>query len=147
MTEDVAVGVVGIGIVTILVLLRKQVEEGQHVFFMLERSVAAHTEKLREVECHIFIDKLVQEASEVVSVDVHLGQAGIGVGVAEMYFVPFLLGALLHDIVPRVDFFLLIIVEQIEGRSRKAQHLCGGLGEFGHHSPTQFRFRPLVGFI
>ena len=69
-----------------------------------------HTEELAEIESHVLIDKLFQQTSEVVGVDVHGRQRRIRVGVAEVGLVPFQFGTLLHHVVPCVDFILLEIV-------------------------------------
>ena len=110
MAENIAVFFVGERITAFLVLFGKQVEKSGNVTFMDKTAVLVHTEKLAEIESHVLIDKLFQQTSEVVGVDVHGWQCRIRVGVAEVGLVPFQFGTLLHHVVPCVDFVLLEIV-------------------------------------
>ena len=142
--EDVAVLLIGKGIVALLVLLGEEVEECPHVLLVGEGALLIDAEELAEVECHILVDKLMEQSPEVVGVDVHRGQRGIGVGVAKVEVVPRGLGLLLHHIVPGVYLALGKLVEQVERRARQAQHLGIALHQFGHHRLAQLSLCALV---
>jgi len=77
---------------------------------MDKTAVLVHTEELAEIESHVLIDKLLEQTSEVIGIDVHGRQRRIRVGVAEVGLVPFQFGTLLHHVVPCVDFVFLEIV-------------------------------------
>ena len=47
--------------------------------------------------------------------NLHTWEVSIGIGITIMLVIPFLLGALLHHIVPSIDFPLVVFVEQVEG--------------------------------
>ena len=64
-----------------------------------------------------------------------------------MVLVPRHFGALLHNIVPREDFLLGILVDEVEGRARKLQHFGVGVLERVDHILPQFGLRALVCFV
>lgn len=69
-------------------------------------------EELAEVEGAILIvlEVVLQQPSQIVGVDIDGRERLVGVGrvVAEVVFVPLHFGALLHDVVPSKDLFLVV---------------------------------------
>ena len=77
----------------------------------------------------------------------HLRQIGIRVVVTVMFRVPLCLFLLLHDIVPCIYVVFTELIEQIERRAGKSQHLGLGFAELLYNIITEFCLRPLMGFI
>ena len=147
MAEDVAVAFVGKRIHTFLVSLREKVKEILNVAAVNKFAAIVDTEELAEVERYIFVGILVHKSAEVVGIDVQARKSGIWIMVARVLNIPLGLGALLHNIIPSVYFFLLEIVEQIERRAGETKDFRLLLGKLFHHSLTKFGLRTLVGFI
>ena len=71
MTEDVAVFLIGKRITTLLVLFGYKIQESTYILVMNKSSTVIYTEELTEIECHIFVNKLIEQSSEVIGVNVH----------------------------------------------------------------------------
>ncbi len=147
MAEDLTELVARIGIETVLVVLAKQVEEVVYIVVMNKRAVIVGTKELAEVESLLVVGIGIHQPAEVVSIDVDLWQTGIRVRVAHVQHVPFRFGFLLHDIVPREDLVLLIVVEEIERRAAEAKHLRVLLREFLDDAGSELRLCTLVSLV
>ena len=109
-----------------------------------------YTEEFAEIECFgiVFIrDILFQLFAEIVGIDMHLWQIGIGVVVTVMLRVPLCLFLLLHDIVPGVDIVLTKLVKQIERRAGKSQHFGARFTQLFYDIIAQFGLCAFVGFV
>ena len=94
---------------------------------MDETVVVACAEELAEVKGFFILHIVAHERPKVVGVDVDGRQRFVGVQLARVDQVPFGLSTLLHHVVPREDFVLAVVVEEVEGRARELQHLRLGL--------------------
>ena len=146
-TEDIAVSLVGKGIHTLLVGLCKKIEEIFNVGLMHELAVIVSAEELAEVESYIFIGILIHQSAEVVCVDIKARETCVGVMIAGVVNIPLRFGTLLHNVIPRVDFFLLEVVKKIKGSPGESKDFSFLFGKFLHHSLTKFGLRTLVSFI
>ncbi len=114
MTEDVAIALVGKGIHTFLICFGEEIKEILNVGMMHERAIFFCAEKLSEVKSYILIGIVTHKSAEVVGVDIQTRQTCVWIMVAGVVNIPLGFGALLHHIIPRVDFVLIIVVKQIE---------------------------------
>ncbi|MBR8764197.1 hypothetical protein IX335_001424 [Porphyromonas levii] len=85
---------------------------------MYKTSVLSGAEKLTEVKGFFFVAIFAHQAPEVVCINMDSRQVGVWVGIAKMIDFPIYFGVLLHDVVPSEDFFLFVVVQQIERRPR-----------------------------
>ena len=120
--------------------------------FVDEASVLlSGAEELAEVEgaIHVVFYVVLEKPAQIVSVDVDGRERFVGVRrvVAEVVFVPLHFGALLHDVVPSKDLFLVVFGKQVEGRTGKLQHAGLWLGECLDDGLPAFGQGALVGFV
>ena len=125
MAEYVAVSGIGKGVHTFWVFFGKKIEKTEYIGMMQKLSVVIGSEELFEVEGNVLVGKIAQQPAKVVSIDVHSGQPGVWIGVAEMILIPFLLCPLLHGIVPRKHLLLGGIVHKVERSAGELENFGG----------------------
>ena len=106
--------------IIIVVRLNEQIEEAFNVGFVNEASII-RAEELFKAEGNIFAVNVVEELAEVVSKDIHARQVSVGVGVAEIIFIPIGFGALLHDVIPSKNAVWIVGVDEVKGRAGQVE--------------------------
>ena len=85
--------------------------------------IALRAEELFKAEGNIFAVNVVEELAEIVGKNIHARQFVVGVGVAEIIFIPSGFGALLHDVIPSKNAVLIVIVDKVKGRATQREEL------------------------
>ena len=81
------------------------------------------TEELWEREYTSLVQDIINILGNIVGKDIHLRQFGVWILLVGMFQVPVMLGSLLGNIVPGVDFILFEILIKIERSTREIEHL------------------------
>ena len=71
MTEDIAVFFIRKRITTLLVLFGYKIQESTYILVMNKSPTIIYTKELSEIECQIFINKFIEQSSEVIGINVH----------------------------------------------------------------------------
>ena len=107
-----------------------------------------HTEELVELEYLIILNSFITyHLGKSEGENLHTGQLCIRIRIAKMLVVPFLLGTLLHYIVPCINLALVVLVEQVERCARQRQNACIFFLQFRHHTYTSCSFDTFMCFI
>ena len=79
--------------------------------------------------------------------NLHTRKFCIRIGITKVLVIPFLLCALLHHIVPRINFTLIVLIEQVKWCAGERQNASIFFLQFLHHSDTRRSFNTLMCFI
>ena len=128
MVEILLIGGTRERIVAVFRIIAKHIEELIDFCFMNKTSLCScrhfcliclwvacpSAEELRELERCTFLYKLVKEFVKAIGVDFHLWQLCVWIILQRMLFRKLLLGLLLLNVIPRIDFVIFEIIEKIE---------------------------------
>ena len=130
--------------IIVVVAFDKQVKKIFNVR-RVNKFILVRAEEFAEIESFVLnVIGLIQKLAQVVGVNVHLGQFGVGIVFKRKFFFEVGFGSLLHNVIPSVNAFLVEVVKQIERRAAQREELCLFLDKFFNDGVAQ---RGLSSFV